>query len=364
VNNFPKRIFIMPFLFDNKKLNKNTPFMLASAVLIACSMASCDPQYRAGRGPERITPPDNSIPHWVLHPPLSQQYVYGVGTDLKKNRAAAIAEGQRDIARQLHIVIRGDQHQDEIDFDEDSGGPARMVVNQLELPGITITKQFETEYALYLQVALDRQAWAASLRSRISALDNDIQQVLTSHRTNPEINPQMHPIGATARLHQRLQPLVSEREEKAQQLQIAAPGEFISPAPISSATMRENLAAVLTSVQVDIIAAPNLQPILPQLTASCANLGLRITPGAAQPTLRLKLTLQHQQMTVDGMERLEGTFQSTVETGDGKNLGGITITLRSSSLTQTVARDRLNRKILVRWAEYLDNDFIAYLTRL
>jgi hypothetical protein len=69
-------------------------------------------------------------------------------------------------------------------------------------------------------------------------------------------------------------------------------------------------------------------------------------------------------MMVDGMERLDGTFRSIVETGDNKNLGGITITLRSSSLTDTVARDRLMRKILVRWAEYLDRDFVAYLTRL
>jgi hypothetical protein len=29
-----------------------------------------------------------------------------------------------------------------------------------------------------------------------------------------------------------------------------------------------------------------------------------------------------------------------------------------------VARDRLMRKILVRWARYIDEDFVGYLTRL
>jgi hypothetical protein len=62
---------------------KKTFFLLAGAALLISALSSCDAKYRAGRGPERITPPDNSIPHWVLHPPLSQQYVYGVGTDLR-----------------------------------------------------------------------------------------------------------------------------------------------------------------------------------------------------------------------------------------------------------------------------------------
>jgi hypothetical protein len=64
------------------------------------------------------------------------------------------------------------------------------------------------------------------------------------------------------------------------------------------------------------------------------------------------------------MERLDGTFQSLVETGAGASLGGITISLRSSSLTDTIAQDRLMRKILVRWGEYIENDFVEYLARL
>ncbi len=337
----------------------------ALAILIGgmLLLTSCEPPYREGRGPERIEVPQNTIPPWVLQPPINSTYVYGVGTDLKKNRSTAIAEGKQDIARQLHIVIRSDD-QDDIDLEDEIGSRPRVSINHLELPGITVVKQEETEHCLYVQVALNREAWATSLLTRIKSLDDEIASVLASHDQEPEIDPLIHPIGSVARLHQRLMPLVNEREEKAKHLQIAKPGAYLANAPITSATMRENLARVLSVVTVDIVAAPDLDPILPQLIATCANIGLSITPGADNPTLRLKLTLSSNHIMVDGMERLDGTFRSIVETGDNKNLGGITITLRSSSLTDTVARDRLMRKILVRWAEYLENDFVAYLTRL
>jgi hypothetical protein len=340
--------------------------LVAAVAVGAALLSSCDlPKYRAGREPARVEVQDQNVPHWVLQPPIDPHYTYGVGTDLRKNRDRAFAEGRRDIARQLRIVIRGDeQDEEDVELDEDSTSRPRLSVDHLELPGITITKQVETDHCLYLQVALNREAWATGLRTRISELDREIDGVLANHRQNPEIDPEKHPVGAAARLHQRLLPLVSAREDKAAQLQIAKPGAGAPTPPITSAEMRERLARVLDAVSVDIVAAPDLEPILPQLIATCASTGLRITPGAAKPTLRLKLMLSSHQLMVDGMERLDGTFQSMVETGDGKSLGGITITLRSSSLTDTIARDRLMRKILVRWAEYMDKDFVAYLTRL
>jgi len=340
-------------------------WIMGGAICALLWLTGCDPAYRAGRGPQRIEPPDNSIPHWVLQPPIDFTYVYGVGTDLRKDRNRAIAEGRRDIARQLHIVIRGDdQDINDIDLDDDTGNQPLTSIDHLEVPGITVTKEIETEHCLYVQVSLNREAWASSLLTNIDGLDKEILQVLDRHQQQPDIDSQAHPIGSAARLHQRLMPLVSKREEKARHFHIAKPGGYLPEAPMTSAVMREKLAAVLAAVSVDMVAAPDLDPILPQLTATCANLGLNMTPGAVHPLLRLKLTLNSSTSMVDGMERLDGSFRSTIETGDGKNLGGITITLRASSLTNTVARDRLMRKILVRWAEYLEHDFVAYLTRL
>jgi len=342
-------------------------FLLAAT--LACALVlqvACEPQYRPGREPQRVESRSNAIPTWVLQPPLDLDYTYGVGTDLRMDRNTAIAEGRRDIARQLRIVIRGDgQEEDDLEIEDDPNGRKRVSIDHLELPGITVTKQAETDHCLYVQVALNREAWATGLRNRITELDRDIAAVLTSHEHQSEIDPKTHPVGAAARLHQRLMPLVSAREDKLSHLQIAKPGSIAPQAPITLAEMRERLRLVLDRVSVDIVADPDLEPVLPQLTATCAGIGLRIVrPGTAKPTLRLKLTLSSKQMTVDGMERLEGTFQSLVETGDGTSLGGITIILRTSSLIETVAHDRLMRKIQVRWAEYIEKDFVDYLTRL
>ncbi len=341
---------------------------LLSATL-ACALVvqvACEPKYRPGREPQRVETRSNAIPSWVLQPPLDLEYTYGVGTDLRMDRNTAIAEGRRDIARQLRIVIRGDgQEDDEIEVEDDPNGRPRVTIDHLELPGITVTRQTETDHCLYVQVALNREAWATSLMNRIAELDRDIATVLANHERQPEVDPRAHPVGAAARLHKRLMPLVSAREEKLSHLQIAKPGSIAPAAPMTLAEMRERLRQVLDRVSVDIVAAPDLEPILPQLTATCAGIGLRIVrPGTAKPTLRLKLTLTSMQMMVDGMERLEGTFQSMVETGDGASLGGITISLRTSSLINTVAHDRLMRKIQVRWAEYIEKDFVDYLTRL
>lgn len=341
-------------------------FLLAAALGTSLLIqVACEPQYRPGREPPRAESRSNAIPTWVLQPPLDHDITYGIGTDLKMDRNTAIAEGRRDIARQLRIVIRGDGQEDEdLEIDDEPNAPPRVTIDHLELPGITVTRQAETDHCLYVQVALNREAWATALRNRISELDRDIAAVLASHEQQPEIDPKAHPVGAAARLHQRLMPLVSVREEKLAHLHIARPGSITPQAPITMAEMRARLRHVLDRVSVDIVAAPDLEAILPQLTATCAGIGLRITPGVAKPTLRLKLTLSSMPMQVDGMERLDGTFRCLVETGEGTSLGGITINLRTSSLITTVAHDRLMRKIQVRWAEYIEKDFVDYLTRL
>lgn len=332
--------------------------LLVAAALIS---AGCEPTYRVGRAPERHEPL-NGPPEWVAQPPLDARYVYGVGTDLGHDRTRAIADGRRDIARQLGIIIRGDEQEaEDVDLEaENPGTRPRVSIDHLELPGITVTKQVDTPRCLYVQVALNREAWATGLRTRIDELDGSIRAGI-----DQPVEPGTSPVAATARLYQRLMPLVGEREEKAAHLQIADPGGRSSTAPTSSVSLRERLARTLDTVVIDLVADPALEPIIPQLTAACANLGLRIAPGADRPAMRLKLTLASTSLIADGMERLDGTFQCTVLSGrDAANLGGIRITLRSSGLTDTVARDRLMRKILTRWSEYLDQDFVAYLTRL
>lgn len=336
-------------------------FAPAALIVVALITVGCEPVYRVGREPVR-NDPVNGPPAWVAQPPLDARYVYGVGTDLNHDRTRAIADGRRDIARQLGIIIRGDEQEaEDVELDaENPGTRPRVSIDHLELPGITVTKQADTSRCLYVQVALNREAWATGLRSRIDELDGSIRAGIDQPNEAGTT-----PVAASARLYQRLMPLVQEREDKAAHLQIADPGGRSATPPASSASLRERLARTLDTVVIDLVADPTLEAIIPQLTAACANLGLRIAPGADKPALRLKLTLASTSLIADGMERLDGTFQCTVLSGrDATNLGGIRITLRSSGLTDTLARDRLMRKILTRWSEYLEQDFVAYLTRL
>jgi hypothetical protein len=340
--------------------------LLCAGLAAILAVPGCgEPAYRPGRGITRTEVKDEGVPAWVNNPPLDSRLIYGVGADVRRDRARAIADAKHDIARQLHIVIKGDGQDDEALDDEDQDDPAtgarpRVAVDHLELPGVTVTRQSETPRCLYVQVALNREAWATGLRQRINELDAQIKAVL-----DEPVVDDGHPIGATARRHQRLLPLVADREEKLSHLEIADPGGPMPSAPITSAAMHEELARLLDRVTVDIVADPALEPILPQLAGSCANFGLRVTQGLPDAVLRLRMQLVVTPLQVDGMERLDGKFDtSTVLVKDARELGHFHVDARASSLTDTVARDRLMRKIISSWTSYLEHDFVGCLTHL
>ena len=340
--------------------------LLAAAVAGALTMPGCGaPAYRPGRGVTRTEVKDEGIPAWVNNPPFDARLVYGVGADVRKDRNRAIADAKHDIARQLHIVILGDGQDDESLDDDDQGEPAsgahpRGTVDHLELPGITVTKQAETDQCLYVQVSLNREAWATDLRQRLAQLDAQIKAAL-----DEPMSDDGHPIRRVAKLHQRLLPLVSAREELLTHLHIADPGGPEPVATITSAAMHEQLARVLDQVTIDIVADPALEPIMPQISGSCANFGLRVTPGAADAVLRLRLQLSVTPLQADGLERLDGKFDASTLLGkDGRELGHFHVDARSSSLTDTIAQDRLMHKIIASWTSYLQTDFVSCLTHL
>jgi len=335
----------------------------AAALLMVLLGACSEPPYRAGRGPAPKSPDGDGMPAWVNSPPLDLQVVYGVGADVRHDRERALLDARHDIARQLHIVVEGDGRDDEdVEIDDQlsaSGAHPRVLVDHLELPGLTMTRMADTPRCLYVQVALNREAWATALRQRIAELDIQVAAALAAL---PGVD--QRGVAAAALRYQRLLQPLSDREEKVSHLQIADPG---SPAPQGQTTLaaeRERLTRALDAVSVEVIADPELEAVLPQITGSCANIGLHVAPGGLAPTLRLRLQLRVNALPVDGMIRMEGDFDAAVTARDGHELGNFHIHLRSSSLTETIARDRLMRKILLNWTDYLEHDFAGCLTRL
>jgi hypothetical protein len=334
----------------------------AAALLIALLGACSEPPYRAGRGPAARPPDGDGMPAWVNNPPLDLHVVYGVGADVRHDRERAMIDARHDIARQLHIVVEGDGRDDEdVEVDDQlsaSGAHPRVLVDHLELPGLTMTRLADTPRCLYVQVALNREAWAASLRQRIAELDAQIAGALQVTGAGGA-----HRVATAAARYQRLLPLLSDREEKVSHLQIADPGSPLPMGQTSLAAERELLTAELDQVSVELIADPELEAVLPQIAGSCANLGLHMAGGGPAPTLRMRLQLRVSALPVEGMIRMEGDFDAaTVK--DGREIGNFHIHLRSSSLTETIARDRLMRKILLSWTDYLEHDFASCLTHL
>ena len=333
----------------------------AAAALLVLALSACSaPPYRAGREPPPRLPDGDGMPAWVINPQFDAQQVYGVGADVHHDRERAMLDARNDIARQLGIVVEGDGRDDDADDQQSAGGSRpRVLVDHLELPGVTMTRMADIPRCLYVQVAFNREAWATGLRQRIADLDHEVERALVELAA-----AEARPLGAAAQRYQRLLPLLSDREVRISHLRIADPG---SPAPFGPTTLaaeRERFTRALDQVALEVVADPELESVLPQLFGACANLGLHVAPDGPAPTLRLRLQLRLNTQPVDGMLRLEGDFDAeTLSIPGARALGDFHVRLRASSTTETIARDRLMRKILLSWTDYLEHDFAGCLLR-
>ena len=86
--------------------------------------------------------------------------------------------------------------------------------------------------------------------------------------------------------------------------------------------------------------------------------------GGPAPNLRLRLELRASAQPVEGMIRMEGDFDAAT-TKDGRKIGNFHIHVRSSSLTETIARGAAAAQDPAQgWTDYLEHDFVACLTDL
>lgn len=329
--------------------------LLVGTVALLLIASGCG--YRPGRGPARVDPKTGTPPIWYTSPPLDTRLVHGVGAAAGHDREAAVAEARKDLARQLHIIIDSDG--DEVD---EPGGtatqrPATLSLASTDLPGVKITRMEQTEDAIFVLLSFDRAAWADSLRNRIRHVDGRIRDALT----NPA--PGRTTVAGAALRHQLLRPLVAERDDLYARLLVAEPGTVIAPATLTAERLRNDLAQACNGLVVDLAISSDLEAIERDLVGALATLGLRVRPGAETANLHVDLGLAIDQRTVDGMDRAEGTLTVTVRRGDRQALGSLSVQIRASSSSASIARDRLLGKLAERWREYLDDGFVDCLTR-
>jgi hypothetical protein len=257
----------------------------ACCLALGLAVAACTPTYRPDRAPPESTQPqvDESLPSWVNNPPLDSRLIYAVGADVQHDRRRALADARRDLAQQLHIAI-GSEDGDGEDASAGEGDdtPSDLVhVDASELPGLTVVQWKDTSSCTYVLVSFDRQAWADTLRHDIADIDARVSAIIRDLAQHPDPDTQTHPVAAQARLYQQLLPLCLQRDAKVQHLRIADPAGLIAPGAVSVGDLQSQLARVLASVSVDVVADASLDPILSQLIAGCANLGLHVVTGAS-----------------------------------------------------------------------------------
>jgi hypothetical protein len=322
------------------------------------TITACD--YRPGRGPTRVDPLADAPPTWVTNPPSDARLIYAIGGAPGHDREAAIAEARKHLARQLHITI--DQDGDEVIDDQitpDYQRPATLRIKSLDLPGVKIAKLEEVDDTIYVLLSFDRAAWAVSLRQRISELDARIQHGLA----HPE--PATSLLAAAAKRHLLLRPLVMQRDDLYARLLVADPATEVTAGSLSVERLRNELASACSSHGVAWSLSPELETIEEDLSGALARFGLQVRTDAKPATVRLALDLRLDQSQVDGMDKAEGAFHATVRrASDNSQLGSISVRLRASATTTALARERLLRKLLERWQDYLDGEFVECLGRL
>jgi hypothetical protein len=291
-----------------------------------------------------------------------------VGASLDHRSDRAIIEARRDLAKRLNIVIHGvPQAEADSGADEAAADPDRAPVDVdfLELPVIEVVRQEDTTTCTYVLISLDRSVWAERLGRRLDHLNRQIRETLAVLQAQPEV-AETRPIATVARQHQRLLPFLTERALRVRQLKVADPGAVPPHPPVTLTALQERLAQVLDPVTVEIVAPPDLEPIMPQLVAGCARLGLKQADNNnADPVLRLRLQLTLTQREADGFDNQEGVFECVTELArNGRQIGALSVTLRSTSNSNAATRERLLRKIVARWSDYLEGDFVGCLTNL
>jgi hypothetical protein len=313
--------------------------------------------YRPGRGPAKVDPLADNAPAWVRNPPLDPSIIYASGGVAGNDREGAIADARKNLAAQLHIVIDGDTAAVRDDDTPDLQRPAELHLKSLDLPNVRVNKLEYIGNVTYVLLAFDRSAWADQLRPQIATLDARIRDGLV----HPPVATNR--IAAAAKRYQLLRPLVQQRDELFARLLVADPNTTTGPAAVSVERLRNDLAGVLAGLSANVVVDGSLDAVQGDLYAALAGLGLRANPGIAGD-LTVNLALRSGRSSVDGMERIEGSFTVEVRnSAERRLLGSLDVRLRASATANAVASDRLNQKVVERWREYLDDGFVDCLTR-
>ncbi len=308
-------------------------------------------------------------PQWFQHPPQETGRLFAVGSARSGERDAALARARQDLVSQLRLTITSTVQRNEDYANSESTGNnraerlaqvARSDVQAKsaiqDLPGVTVVEQLDQREACYVLLRLDREAWANDLRTRIRALDEQLPSEAAAILALPSTTPAQRLAAAGQQIRQVL-PLLVERDEYLTRLRIALPGSPMPGEAVDRNALDRHLHDLLADLTVSLPPDTSVAPLHSQLIESLRGVGLRTVPAGQLAVLNLPLTLTTRAETINGQVKLDGQLNGSLRLADdagGKQLGGITLSERSSSTREDVARERLYQKLAKRLAEDLD----------
>lgn len=320
--------------------------------------------------------PAETAPAWFQHPPHEAGWLYAVGSAGPNEADAALAKARQDLVSQLSLTIHSSTTSSETYSSQEATGQGRaerlaqaarsQVQAQAsadELPGVQVVERVEQSTGTYVLLRLDRQAWAADLRTRIADLDAQLTTQAAAITALPIDTPAQRLTAAGTQIR-RLLPLLVQRDECLTRLRIALPGTAMPPDAINRAALDNRLENLLADLTVSLPTDPSVKPLESQLINSLRAVGLRTVPAGQNGVLTLPLTLTTRSETISGQVRMDGQLTGSLslaaEAG-GTQLGGISLTERASSTREDVARERLYQKLAKSLADDLDQRLMKML---
>ena len=196
----------------------------------------------------------------------------------------------------------------------------------------------------YVLVSLDRAAWAAGLRQRLSEVDQAL--VTSEQRYQPDqvaLLDERDALITAKHLTDDVMPLIAERGTLTRRLALAAPQSPIPAMPIDLTALKRLMARLVNNISV-MVHGDGLTAVEAALVEALSQQGLRIRRQAPSQ-LHLHLTISEQPLEHAGMTRLDGQLMGELRNSAGDVLGIIRAKGRSSSQVTSVARSRLHDQL-------------------
>ena len=317
----------------------------------------------------------DKAPAWVMDPPKSAQFLYGVGQAALGERESAKDQARRDLSSQIQVSINAQRTERILRnqtktlkslaerLDKMVDDQVRTQVKIDDLPGIEVVEQVDGKKNTYVLMKMDRSAWARSIRLAVLDIDGKIE---SAHNTIKKHQAQgLNELQQAMRIYKELVPLFSKREIEEDRYRLAAPQSTLPAPPVDPVMIRTKLSTLLLEISISLPQDKTAEDFMPALTEACTSRGLQVVENPQKAVLNMDFKVKEVKRVIDGAIKLEGTASGSIkERVSGRLLGALEARATAGSGSEDSARRSLTQKLGEKIAIELEGQLFTYLTRL